>query len=137
MSVESGKIYLNPLFFTNIATSYMFFLNEAGQKNDRLFAVHVPGLFSKNFRKIVNGEERVANADQLVEYLFKAQEVYGKWKIHDNFEVYPSESTNSVTIKYVVETSKTKLLVIALLKLEVALEKMIIKEVVEVDHETR
>ena len=75
-------------------------------------------LFAPRCKKIVNGKTLCVTNQQLRENLWKAQTVYGKWQVNKQYELYPSPSNNCVTMKYIAETTKSKLLVIAILKLD-------------------
>ena len=62
--------------------------------------------------------------------MWKAQEIYGKWQINNDYQLFPSLNTHSITIKFIAETAKIEMLVIAILKIDT---DGLITEVFEVD----
>lgn len=99
------------------AHSYIEFLDSAG-KADSSFQEKIPQICSRECKKIVNGKTRAETSIQLEEYMSKAQEIYGKWMIHKDYELFPSSTTRSITIKFIAETDKVKLIVFAILKFD-------------------
>jgi hypothetical protein len=103
---------------TTFGHNYLQFLDRAGYTAKRMPDQELGSLFASGCKKIVNGKTLCETNEHLKENLWKAQTVYGKWRINQQYELYPSTSTNCVTMKYIAETTKSKLLVIAILKLD-------------------
>jgi len=116
---------------TGIGHAYIAFLNNAGKAINQDFEQDVPKIFAPACKKIVNGKSMFDTSDALGSYLWKAQEIYGKWRIHQDYHLYPSTSTRSIVINFIAETEHAQLLVIAILKIDI---DGLITEIFEVDN---
>ena len=115
---------------TQIGHNYIAFLDRAGKAETQDFAQDVPKLFASVCKKIVNGKTMFDKSDAFGPYLGKAQEVFGKWEINQEYHLYPSPSTRSITISFIAETVDMQLLVIAILQID---KEGLICEIFEVD----
>ena len=124
-------------FLSGVAHAYMKFLGEAGAANDRSYQNAMPQLFALTCKKIVNGVDKppaCETREAFAQYLWKAQEVYGKWKVQQAYSVFPSQSTRTVTVNYIVGTTQIQLIVIAILTVDA---DGLIAQISEVDHELK
>lgn len=128
MASETGQHTESRLI--EIGHAYIRFLNLAGIANDRTFEKEVPQLFAKKCTKVVNSKPKFDKGSEVGDYLWKAQEIYGKWQINPNYDLFPSLSTCSITINFTAETSQIHMLVIAILKIN---KEGLITKIYEVD----
>ena len=117
-------------FLVDVGNSYIEFLDKAGKADGPYFKEEVPKLFASKCAKIVNGDVKFESRDAFQQYFMIAQERYGNWHIRAIKPLYSCLDESTVTIKFIAETSKIKLLVFAVLKID---REGMIHEIDEVD----